>query len=348
MASGRVGGTKSKVSGVIGSEVYSIRKNADGSYSQVVSAKATSVQYSNTEKQAAQRMITGMVEGLMKGLRKVGTISMQSGANKSKSLNAFSSFNLQYLNADMKANWYNSTNYLYPFKRSGSKDYAETGGHWLISSGTLKFNFFDWEGYDWEPEKWWIPSPKFGWIFYGVKLNIDSAWLTIEDFLKGHRMTRMDTLVYCFWEDSLTNIDEQGDGEIFEGFGYCICTINPYLSDKAPLTTENLKSLFLIEHNRPLFFERSNEGAVTDHGQHNTKDFLAIGRLCNNWEDIEAVGWQAAFSISYLDGKKKISYSKMHNPGGYDDGEYMVNPPSKVFGSWVGDYWNRNYPSPFE
>ena len=37
MASGRVGGTKSKVSGTIGSEYTSLRRNPDGTYSQVVS-----------------------------------------------------------------------------------------------------------------------------------------------------------------------------------------------------------------------------------------------------------------------------------------------------------------------
>ena len=55
MASGRVGGTKSKVSGTIGSEVYSLRRNPDGTYSQVVSAKPETTTYTNTEKQAAQR-----------------------------------------------------------------------------------------------------------------------------------------------------------------------------------------------------------------------------------------------------------------------------------------------------
>lgn len=348
MASGRVGGTKSKVSGVIGNEVYSVRRNSDGSYSQVVSAKPESVQYTNTDKQAAQRMVTGMVEGLMKGLRKIGTISMQSGVNKSKSLNAFSSFNLQQVNADMKANWYNSRNYLYPFANKGSKDYPETGGHWLISSGTLHFNLYDWEGEDINPEYWTRLSPWYGWVFYGIKLKIDSAWLTIGDFLKGHQITRLDTIVYCFWEDSTYPSGDEGDAEFFQGFGYCICTVNPYLSDMAPLTTENLKALFIIDHNRPLFFERSNDGSVTPKPHTDMPDFLAIGRMCNNWDLIEAVGYQAAFSISYLDGKKKISNSKMHNPDTYDPSEYMVQPPTKVFGSWVGQYWERHYPSPFE
>lgn len=348
MASGRVGGTKSKVSGQIGTEIYSVRRNADGSYSQVVSAKPESVRYTNTDKQAAQRMVTGMIEGLMKGLRKIGTISMQAGVNKSKSLNAFSSFNLQRVNADMKANWYNSQNFLYPFKRQGASDYAETGGHWLISSGTLHFNLYDFEGEDDYPEYWFRPDPWWGYSFYGIKFYIDSAWLTIGDFLKGHKITRLDTIVYCFWEDSVYPIGDEGDAEEFQGFGYCVCTVNPYLSDGAPLTTENLKALFLIDHNRPLFFERSGDPAVEPLTPLEHPDFLAVGRMCNRWDVDEAVGYQAAFSISYLDGKRKVSCSEMHYPDSFYPGEYMVNPPTKVFGSWVGDYWNRHYPSPFE
>ena len=46
MASGRVGGTRSKVSGQIGGEVYRIVKNDDGTYSQIVSVKGeTTVNY---------------------------------------------------------------------------------------------------------------------------------------------------------------------------------------------------------------------------------------------------------------------------------------------------------------
>ena len=90
MASGRVGGTRSKISGKVGNEIYQVVRNPDGSYSQQVYEKPEIVQTAQTPKLQAQRMITAMVESLMRDLKEVGRISMQSGVNRSKSLNAFS------------------------------------------------------------------------------------------------------------------------------------------------------------------------------------------------------------------------------------------------------------------
>ena len=114
MASGRVGGTRSRVTGQIGSEVYRVVRNADGTYTQFVSAKGQQTSTYTTPKLQVQRMITAMVESMMKQLKPVARISMQSGANKSKSLNAFSSFNLHLVAQDCKAHWYGDNTFVYP------------------------------------------------------------------------------------------------------------------------------------------------------------------------------------------------------------------------------------------
>lgn len=61
MASGRVGGTRSRVSGQIGTEVYQIRKNPDGSYSQVVMAKAETRKDHLTYEVARQRLFMSVI-----------------------------------------------------------------------------------------------------------------------------------------------------------------------------------------------------------------------------------------------------------------------------------------------
>ena len=90
MASGRVGGTRSKISGSVGDVVYQIKRNPDGTYTQIVYGKPEDVTQTITPRGQAQKMCTSMVEALMRDLKEVGRVCMQSAANKSKSLNAFS------------------------------------------------------------------------------------------------------------------------------------------------------------------------------------------------------------------------------------------------------------------
>ena len=347
MASGRVGGTKSKISGVVGSEVYSVRKNEDGSYSQVVSAKAENIRYSNTTLQAAQRMVAGMVEGLMKALKPIGTISMQSGANKSKSLNAFSQFNLMKVRDDMKANWYDSTNFLYPIKRPSSQDYIQTGGYWMISSGTLQYNLFSWFGYD-DHYFTWMPTPVSDhYYFYGMKFEVKPNMATIRDFLDFHKITRRDMVCYVWWETDTIYVPGSDDPLESEGLYYIKAAVNPYLPDSAPVTSENLRNLFIVETNSECTVARCQWHTAIHNTPDGLQDFLAIGRVCENWENIMEVGWHTAFSISYPDGHKKVSSSSFVNVLDFDPTPYMKRPPSMAFGSWVGMPEVRPFPSPF-
>ena len=142
MASGRVGGSRSKISGLVGSEVYKIVRNPDGSYSQVVQTKGSYTVNTTTPKLQAQRMMVSMVEALMHDLTPVAKISWQSGANKSKSLNAFSSFNLQLVARDCKANWYGGGRFEYPMRRWWISGEWDSVGPWMLSSGTLNRNLF--------------------------------------------------------------------------------------------------------------------------------------------------------------------------------------------------------------
>lgn len=347
MASGRVGGTKSKIAGTVGSEVYSIRRNEDGSYSQVVAAKAEHVQYSNTELQAAQRMVAGMVEGLMKGLRAIGTISMQSGANKSKSLNAFAQFNLMKVRDDMKANWYDSQNFYYPRKMRSGLEYEQTGGYWMISSGSLHYNLFSWFGYD-DHYYTWMPVPVSTHdYFYGMKFEVKPSMATIRDFLDYHKITRRDMVCYVWWETDSIYMPGSDDPVESQGYYYIKAAVNPYLADSAPVTSENLRNLFIIETNSQCTVARCQWHTAIHNTPDGLQDFLAIGRVCENWENIMEVGWHTAFSISYPDGHKKVSSSSFVNVEEFNPGPYMTQPPSMAFGSWVGQPTVRPYPSPF-
>ena len=347
MASGRVGGTKSKVSGTVGNEVYSIRRNEDGSYSQVVSAKAESVQYSNTDLQAAQRMVTGMVEGLMKGLRAIGTISMQSGANKSKSLNAFAQFNLMKVRDDMKANWYDSKNFYYPRKMRSILEYEQTGGYWMISSGTLQYNLFSWFGFDDHSDDWLPAQYALNYLFYGVKFEVTAGMSSIGDFLRYHKITRRDQVCYVWWESKTTWPESEEEPIQEDRYHYLIASINPYLADSTPISENALKSLFLIDSDTEVFSGCPQWHTPQTHTPDGYRNFFCFGRLGTDDEEIIEIGWHTAFSISYPEGKKKVSSSSFQNVDNYDPDPYMTQPPAIAFGSWVNQPSVRPYPSPF-
>ena len=62
MARGRLGGTKSKIRGKVGSEVYQLKRDPNGTLLQSVYAMPESPTYSNSERQAKNRCIMGQIE----------------------------------------------------------------------------------------------------------------------------------------------------------------------------------------------------------------------------------------------------------------------------------------------
>ena len=217
MASGRVGGTKSKVSGTIGSEVYSLRRNPDGSYSQVISAKPETTTYTNTEKQAAQRMVTAMIEALMRDLTPVARISMQSGVNPSKSINAFSSFNLNKVREDMIANWYGNQKFVYPIKDSDVK----LGGIYTISAGTLQLMQGEVNNIGWSYDGWGLNGHKWfnkrvnHWV--GMQKRCVCSDNTLGTLLRESNMLRTDVFVsVCNREYFIYNPELEEDEIVYK------------------------------------------------------------------------------------------------------------------------------------
>lgn len=337
MASGRVGGTKSLKSGSVASTVYQIVRNPDGTYSQVVRSKGEVQATFTSPRLQAQRMCTGMVESLMKQLRKIASISFQSAANKSKSLNAFSSFNIRLVAEDCKTNWYQKQQFNYPF-HSAQKIYVDDlGGPYIISAGTLQFDLFDFCGII---DNWFLdymPPVNPAWDFYALSWDIPDSVVTVGQFFRRKAITRLDTICLVgYWYGQTNKVSESGAlTEHFEHL-YCILKPNPAVPDDTVISSMVLRNLFTIESN--------HEVRVAIQEQISG---LAIGWVMDNSDLVNVIPYLAAFSISYLDGKKKISSSRYKFL--FDDTSTWLpmQSPSYVFGSWIGDPANRNYPSPF-
>ena len=336
MASGRVGGTKAKVSGLIGDAVYKVVRNPDGTYSQVVNIKGQQTITNTSPALQVQRMVTAMVESLMKDLRPIARISMQAYANKSKSLNGFSSLNINLVNQDVRAHWYGGNRFVYPKHGRDDVNVRDLGGHYLISAGTLLYNLFDEKVFDPIPRAHFINFPAGYDSIYGVRFNIPNEVLTIGDFLRAHRATRLDSIVFCGFRDWFT-YDQQNEEPVEHiKHQYFILSVNVEVPDDAPFTDDNVDKMFVVNASAPVTLVWAN-----DH-----KSFV-VGFPCDlDGKDDQFYYW-AAFSISYADGRKKISSSSYSSPDGRDDPWFTESTPAKVFGSWIGEPGNSNYPNPF-
>lgn len=336
MASGRVGGTRSKIRGQVGDVVYQVKRNPDGTYTQISYGKAEDVTQTITPRGQAQRMCTSMVEAMMRDLKDVARISMQSAANKSKSLNAFSSYNLRLVAQDCQSHWYNGNRFFYPPTSFRGTPYEALGGVFMISSGTGQFDIFDECLFSDEPWKIWARSSMLTKFFSGVRWDIKIGQESVAEFLRRHFMTILDEVYFvyfCEWQEY--NPDE-GSYDPRTGYFYIKVTINPSVDQSAVLSDEILNSLFIAESKRDIW------KAISDDG----KGFY-IGALFEQNDASETCPFLGAFTVSYIEGKKKITSHSLQSADDSAEAYLLGYAPADVFGTWMGTPRVKPYPSPF-
>ena len=285
-------------------------------------------------------MATAVVEVAMRDLKAIGRISMQSGVNASKSLNAFSSINLSRVQEDMKANWYGGGKFLYPAK--GSK--LSLGGGFLISSGTLHTNnrlgAYYYSGYPMimreNPNSYPVGWKESG----GIALTLPVQQIRFADLLLRMGYTRRDSIVYV----NFTNWkywDEDGDPEdpqVIDDYKYnwMIIRFKETIPDNFLVGLDNISEVFNIESNsEPVFLKC-----------YRTMSFGWFFKI--PFEDLENnILGHAQFDISYLNGYKQISNSVLSpvDPGSAWD--WVEAIPSKVFWSWLNESSPSVRPNPF-
>lgn len=324
MASGRVGGTRALVSGKVGNEVYQIQQDSKGKYMQTVQAYSPHAAVNVSARLACQQMITAVVERLMKDLKEVAKISIQSAKNKSKSINAVSSFNLSRMLQDAKQNWYNEGRFVYP--RKG--DPLNAGGLFLVSSGTMSYNCFaEYVNtvYDDYNRSRFVFGNRTGSY---LAFRIPYAGCTIREFMMANRLTYASTIVHV---NLMRNQDTHRDSF------YCYSIIK--LSSKAKPTdlanAETLDRLFTVKANR--FADRYYYDPSIVHPQWPDRAYLAylIGNAevaqISNYDPI----YMAGFSKDYVNGRLLTSSATLANciggSGLWDIGGY----PANQVGSWM-------------
>lgn len=336
MASGRVGGTRSKIRGQVGNVVYQVIRNDDGTYTQISYGKPEDVTQTITPRLQAQRMCTCMVEALMRDLKPLACLSMQSAANKSKSLNAFSSFNLQLVARDCKQNWYGGGQFYYPKTGNIGSTSEELGGAYMLSSGTWQYTGFDALVFLDDLLPIWPYRWAMGMWFSGVRFSVLLNQETVGQFLKRHFMSPLDIVCFACFHDWYDWDEHPEDPNWFTRHSYILAHVNTTIPQSTVLTREVIANLFQFESDWEVKADLSDDGSS-----------YYFGIMVDQSEKSEMIYAHGAFIISYLDGKKKISSSTLQKCGEWADIYCGKSTPAIVFGTWMGTPSVVPYPSPF-
>lgn len=336
MAVSRVGGTKGMLSGQVGSTIYQIRNNGDGTYTQIAYAKGERTETSFSPKLQAQRMCMGMVESLMKQLKPLIGISFQAGTNKTKSCNAFSAANLRLVQRDCMEHWYSGNKFVFPRQYKGYPDFSELGGLYMISSGSLKQNLYDDLIFDDYAPAQWRDLPYSDSALWGLKFNVRVGVDTLEQFRQAHKMTILDKICFAGFKTWISFDPDPEDPQTLSKHDYFIASFNRSFPSNVVLTPDVLVDLFQFKTNAApaVYISRDN-------------DAICVGCCLDFQHADESYFYWAGFSESHLTGKRLISTSFYGND--YPDGDpYLLDrQPSMVFGSWMGEPTVQPYPSPF-
>lgn len=336
MAVSRIGGTSGKLRGQLGNDIYQIKNNGDGTFTQIVYQKGERTETVFTPKLQAQRMCTGMVESLMKALKPLIGISFESGRTKTMSCNAFSAANIRLVQRDCMEHWYGNNKFVFPYYRLGYGDFSELGGPYMISSGTLNKNLFDANICDIYGNVEWLDMPYPVTWLYGLVFNCRIGIDTVESFRQAHKMTILDKVCFAGFRDWIDSVTDPDDPKHCWQHDWFVAEFNRSISSTAIMTPEVIKSLFKISGNNTPTIYISRDGSK-----------FIIGQALDYHETNAQYYYWAGFSISHATGKKKISTSFYDNDNTHGEPYLNYRWPAEVFGSWMGEPQRKPYPSPF-
>lgn len=140
MARSRVGGSKGLLSGKLGSVIYSITRNSDGSFRQVIGANPESRFNPNTDAQACARMTMGMIERAMFTFRDFMGTGFEGVDPGTNSVSKFSEVNYNEIREEILQYWDmpDWTEWNYDFPKKGQT--VPKDGMFIISQGSIRWD----------------------------------------------------------------------------------------------------------------------------------------------------------------------------------------------------------------
>lgn len=216
MAKSKSGGTRTFIRGRVGSDVYSVGRDAKGKKQQVVRSLAESVANPQTQAQMKGRMIMSTIAQALAVLRPICDHSFDNVVGARANLAEFVSRNYGLIKADVQANPVSGNKFgLVPWGGKGAKQ-----GAYVIAAGNAV-----------------IPS--------AMILNQAAGALTITLPSDSITMAGLKAALGMTSEEYFTIVGLAADGEAaYERF-----RINSTISDATAITAENVAGMFAVEGN---------------------------------------------------------------------------------------------------
>lgn len=222
MAKSKSGGTRSYIRGRVGSDVYSVGRDAKGAKQQVVRSLAETVANPQTVAQMRGRMIMSTVMQAVSGMRAIIDHSFDNVPSGQPSISEFISRNYALIKADVAANPASGNSFLL----NAYKEKGAFPGLYVVSEGTAV-----------------LPSAVEQDTFGGF-IHLTPTTNTVGDLkaalgLSGDEYLTVVELIGA----------QNASGDLEYSFGYARYHINPSLADTTVITSDNLSTVFNIETN---------------------------------------------------------------------------------------------------
>lgn len=231
MAISRNGGTRSRLRGRVGSEIYTKGKDAFGKSQQIVKAMPEKVENPQSASQMKTRMIMATVQQAKSSMAVIIDHSFDKVKTPIANLSRFVSLNAKLVRADLDEHPSEDNQFgLNAYKEKGIKM-----GAWLISEGYAAAPIFDADA-----------QAQGKYIF-----DFDAAQWTLADIMSRLGMYSADYLTFCA-------ISNGGD------FLFCRYRFNPAIPADTIATADNISSFFLTEGNIKFAVSVAGEGLVFD------------------------------------------------------------------------------------
>lgn len=216
MAKSKSGGTRSYIRGRVGSDVYSIGKDAKGKKQQVVRSLAESVANPQTQAQMRGRMIMATIAQALAELRVVCDHSFDNVVGARANLSEFTSRNYGLIKADIAAHAAGGNSFgLVLYGQRGAKR-----GCYVVSDGNAS-----------------VPvALAFNAVTAVATITLDAESVTVQGLKNALGMTSDEYF-------TLVGLTEAGKA-VFERF-----RINPNFAASTAITADNVADMFLTEGN---------------------------------------------------------------------------------------------------
>lgn len=216
MAKSKSGGTRSMIRGRVGSDVYSVGRDAKGKKQQIVRSLAETVSNPRTQSQMRGRMIMATIAQAIASLRPIVDHSFDNVTGSRANLAEFTSRNYALIKADIAANP-NSGN------KFGLVLYNERGakrGQFIVADGQAN-----------------VPN--------ALTLTKDSGLLTITLAADDLTIGGLKSVLGMTSEEYFTLVGLDANGQaLYERF-----RINPSMSASTVISADNLANVFATEGN---------------------------------------------------------------------------------------------------